>query len=98
MNFPIVLFDPHGDYLAFKEKAEKLFPGKKVNLYYPTIKFTKENYEDVLSQVAEQLTEKLKDPQIDILAALLKYHEIKDDDVVEWKPYLKKLKETLPAG
>lgn len=87
-GYPTILFDVHGDYLAFKEKQEEIWPDKEVQLYYPTIKFTEENYYDVIGQINEQLNNKLSDPQLDVINGALKLVKIEEGEVKEWSTFL----------
>ncbi len=61
INYPIVIFDPHGDYLGLYEKQE-LFEGCKVQIVYPRIVIEQENV-DVMVNLIEKMGAKLTDPQ-----------------------------------
>ena len=41
-NYPLVILDPHGDYLGFWEK-EDLFPDNTIKLFYPHLNVNDRN-------------------------------------------------------
>ena len=60
-GYPIVVLDPHGDYLGIWENRE-LFEGTAVKLYYPAISVNERN-RDVISFLVSQMTQGFTDPQ-----------------------------------
>jgi DNA helicase HerA-like ATPase len=69
IGFPILIFDPHGDYLGFWEKKE-LFPDAKVRLFFPHIVMTPENSRIVEVLIAK-MTQGLSDPQRECFSNLI---------------------------
>lgn len=59
-GYPIVIFDPHGDYLGFYENRSKLPPDTDVKLFYPMMKVSEENISvvsDLLAKMGRKMTE-----------------------------------------
>ena len=69
-QYPILIFDPHGDNLGIVQKAKKLFPNHKIKLFYPKISAPKNNKE-VIFTLIERLGNKLTEPQYEFLNWLL---------------------------
>ncbi|MEI7752434.1 MAG: ATP-binding protein, partial [Candidatus Omnitrophota bacterium] len=69
IGYPIVIFDPHGDYVGLWEKKD-LFPRVKVRLLFPFIRMT-ENNAHLIEELIQKMTEGLTEPQKDILSKLL---------------------------
>ena len=51
-QYPILIFDPHGDNLGIVQKAKKLFPNHKIKLFYPKISAPKNNKEIIFTPVS----------------------------------------------
>lgn len=59
-GYPIVIFDPHGDYLGLYENRAKLPPCTEVKLFYPMMKVSDENVtvvSDLLAKMGKKMTE-----------------------------------------
>ena len=69
-QYPILIFDPHGDNLGIVQKAKKLFPNHKIKLFYPKISAPKNNKEIIFTLI-EKLGNKLTEPQYEFLNWLL---------------------------
>jgi DNA helicase HerA-like ATPase len=69
IGYPILIFDPHGDYLGLWEKRD-LFAGTQVNLFYPQIVMSDENRRIVETLIAK-MTEGLTAPQQELMTWLL---------------------------
>jgi DNA helicase HerA-like ATPase len=69
IGYPILIFDPHGDYLGLWEKRD-LFPDTQVNLFYPQIVMSDENRRIVETLIAK-MTEGLTPPQHELMTWLL---------------------------
>ena len=68
-GYPLVIFDPHGDYLGFKEN-EKLFLGLTVKVFYPVIHVTDAN-QDVVGDLIEKMGQRLTSPQLEFFSWLV---------------------------
>lgn len=59
LNYPLVIFDPHGDYLGLFEKRH-LFPDVKIKIFYPMIRVRRDNIgivADLIDKMGRRLTE-----------------------------------------
>lgn len=59
LKYPLVIFDPHGDYLGFFEKRVR-FEGTNVRIFYPTIRVRQNNIgiiADLIDKMGRKLTE-----------------------------------------
>ncbi|NEW94436.1 ATP-binding protein [Rhodopseudomonas sp. BR0M22] len=59
-GYPIVIFDPHGDYLGLYENRSRLPGGTAVKLFYPMMKVSEENISvvsDLLAKMGRKMTE-----------------------------------------
>lgn len=62
LSYPLVIFDPHGDYLGFYEKRKNLPDGTKVQILYPVIRVRRDNV-GVIDDLIDKMGKKLTDPQ-----------------------------------
>ncbi len=60
-GYPMVILDPHGDYLGFWER-KGLFDRGEIKLYYPHINVNEQN-RDVISYLVANMTQGFSDPQ-----------------------------------
>jgi DNA helicase HerA-like ATPase len=63
-RYPIVILDPHGDYLGFWVKRD-LFPRSRIRLFYPYLRVKEEN-RDLVGYLVEQMTQGFTEPQKEI--------------------------------
>lgn len=59
LRYPLVIFDPHGDYLGFFEKRSR-FPDTKIRIFYPMIRVRESNLgiiADLIDKMGRKLTE-----------------------------------------
>jgi DNA helicase HerA-like ATPase len=59
LRYPLVIFDPHGDYLGLFEKR-KLFPSSTIRILFPMIRVRKDNVGiigDLIDKMGRKLTE-----------------------------------------
>ena len=79
-RYPLVIFDPHGDYLGLWIKRE-LFPtGTDIHLFYPDLKVNEQN-RDVVSFLVSQMTQGFTDPQKDVYSRALGKVDLGKDDI-----------------
>jgi DNA helicase HerA-like ATPase len=76
LKYPLIIFDPHGDYLGLYEKQD-LFPETDIKLFYPVIKNVSQST-DVIYTLITKLGIKLSPPQLEFLNWLM--------NAVEYKP------------
>jgi uncharacterized protein len=67
-KYPLIIFDPHGDYLGLYTKQKEL--GVKVRIFTPKILLNRDDLDTVFSLVSKWGF-KLTDPQIELLNYLL---------------------------
>lgn len=77
IKYPLVIFDPHGDYLGFFEKQE-LLGGCDVKIFYPKITVEKESV-DVIVDLITKMGSKLTDPQQLLFQSLVNALDIRSD-------------------
>ncbi|RYD85961.1 MAG: ATP-binding protein [Verrucomicrobiaceae bacterium] len=61
LKYPLVIFDPHGDYLGLFEKRA-LFPETTIKIFYPTLRVREDNI-SIVNELIEKMGRKLTDPQ-----------------------------------
>jgi len=69
LGYPLLIFDPHGDYLGLWEK-KGLFPGTEIKLFYPHLVMSDQNQRIVETLIAK-MTEGLTPPQQEVMGWLL---------------------------
>src|SRR5712692_3925220 len=69
IGYPILIFDPHGDYLGLWERRAT-FPKRTIKLFYPQIVMTDENRRIVETLIAK-MTEGLSPAQQELMTWLL---------------------------
>lgn len=74
IKYPLIIFDPHGDYLGFFEKSA-LFPGSKIQIIYPMIR-VRENNVGIISDLIDKMGKKLTDPQQQFYQYILNNTEV----------------------
>jgi DNA helicase HerA-like ATPase len=69
VGYPLLILDPHGDYLGLWEKQE-LFPKTAIKLFYPHMVMTSEN-QQIVDILISKMVDKLTPPQQEIMNWLL---------------------------
>jgi len=77
-GYPLLILDPHGDYLSLAEHQEK-FEGNKIKLFYPHIKINSRN-EYMIKMLIAKMTKGLTEPQQEVLDLALE-NEIPRNEV-----------------
>lgn len=80
LGYPVLILDPHGDYLGLWEKRH-LFPKTTVKLFYPHIVMTHEN-QRIVDTLISKMTEGLTPPQQELLNWLLSRVDPKEGQAV----------------
>ncbi len=78
-KYPLLILDPHGDYLGFWEKRH-LFPENKIVLYYPNINVNEQN-RDVIGYLVAQMTQGFTDPQKEQFETAMESINLQDKDL-----------------
>lgn len=90
LGYPLLILDPHGDYLGLWQKRE-LFKGTTVRLLYPHIAMTEQN-RHIVQVLINKMTEGLTEPQREVLSGILA-----ETDPEEGQPVLRYIKRLLDA-
>lgn len=61
LKYPLVIFDPHGDYLGLFEKRS-LFPQSNIKIFFPMLR-VRENNVGIVNELIEKMGRKLSDAQ-----------------------------------
>jgi DNA helicase HerA-like ATPase len=61
IGYPLLILDPHGDYLGLYTRRD-LFPGRTVKLYYPNL-VVKQANRDLVGYLVSRMTQGFTDPQ-----------------------------------
>jgi uncharacterized protein len=93
INYPMVILDPHGDYLGFWEKREAL-KGKNIKLYYPNLVVNDRNRHLIMFLVS-QMTQGFTDPQRDQFDRAADSIEFPENSEITVTSYIDKLVEKL---
>ena len=90
LSYPLLILDPHGDYLGLWQRRE-LFSGTNVRLLYPHISMTEQN-RHIVDVLINKMTEGLTEPQRENLNVVLSENEPE-----EGQPVLRYIKRLLDA-
>lgn len=91
IGYPLLILDPHGDYLGLWQKRD-LFKGTTIRLLYPHIAMTAQN-QHIVEILISKMTEGLTEPQREELSSILS-----ETDPVEGESvlrYIKRLREAI---
>lgn len=96
VGYPVVILDPHGDYLGLWLKRE-LLPGTEVKLYYPHLALNEEN-QDVVGELINEMTQGLTDAQREKYYEALNRVTVKEKDgIIEFIERVIQELENIPA-
>ena len=95
-RYPVIVLDPHGDYLGIWENR-KLFTDTTVKLYYPAIHVSDRN-RDVIGFLVGQMTQGFTDPQRDEFGKALEKVNVREEDDVPITTFLDRVIGFLPRG
>jgi len=76
-KYPMVILDPHGDYLGFWAKRE-LFPKNTIKVFYPHVRVQEET-RDLIAYLIREMTQGLTEPQRDVYEQALEQTKIDAD-------------------
>jgi len=68
-GYPVLIFDPHGDYIGLWEQRS-MFTGTEVKLFYPHIVMAEEN-RAIVETLISKMTAGLTEPQIEFMHSLM---------------------------
>ncbi|MEE7505128.1 ATP-binding protein [Methylobacterium mesophilicum] len=69
IRYPVLILDPHGDYLAFFEKQKEL-GGVDVRLFYPSIRVYAQD-SSIIEDLITKMGHKMTDPQKDFFQTVI---------------------------
>jgi DNA helicase HerA-like ATPase len=78
-KYPLVILDPHGDYLGFWKKRE-LFAANKIRLFYPNVR-VQEQTRDLIAFLVRQMTQGFTEPQREAYEQAMERARIDDNGV-----------------
>jgi uncharacterized protein len=74
VNYPLVILDPHGDYLGFWAKRD-LFKNNVIRLFYPHVRVQEET-RDLIAFLVREMTQGLTEPQREAYESALEQTKI----------------------
>lgn len=78
LRYPLVIFDPHGDYLGFFEKRA-LFPETSIRIFYPMVR-VRENNLGIIADLIDKMGRKLTEAQQQFYQFLINGTEMADGE------------------
>jgi uncharacterized protein len=93
MGYPLVIFDPHGDYLKFAQMPD-VFPNNQVKLYFPSITVREEN-RDVVSYLVSEMTQGFTDPQRDLFDKSIENITLGPGDAIPIEHFISRILDEL---
>lgn len=69
LRYPLVIFDPHGDYLGLFEKRQ-LFPNSQIKIFYPSLQVRDANA-SIVQELIEKMGRRLTDAQLQFYIFLI---------------------------
>lgn len=79
LSYPLVIFDPHGDYLGFYEKRDRFPASTKIRVLYPVIRVRQDSL-SIISDLIDKMGRKLTDPQQQFYLWLLNNTPLQDGE------------------
>lgn len=79
-RYPLVIMDPHGDYLGLWSKRD-LFPKNTIRLFYPNL-IVKEENRHLVGYLVKQMTQGFSDPQKEVYSQALESLQVDSEGVV----------------
>lgn len=91
-KYPLVILDPHGDYLGFWARKE-LFPQNKIKLFYPHVRVQEET-RDLIAFLIREMTQGFTEPQREAYEQALEQTRI-DENGNEVSVFIDRLLQSL---
>jgi DNA helicase HerA-like ATPase len=79
IGYPLVIFDPHGDYLGFFEKRG-IFPKSSIRILYPAIR-VRQNNVGIIAELVDKMGKKLTDAQLQFYYFMLGAVEVVEGEL-----------------
>lgn len=93
LHYPMLILDPHGDYIGLWRCQEHLH-GARVKLFYPSVTLVSDG-EDVIFQLISQMTAGMTEPQHEFLSGLVAANQCDDGDTA--LEYIRELLENVDS-
>jgi hypothetical protein len=91
IGYPLLIVDPHGDYLGLWNKRD-LFPDTTIRLLYPHLCMTDRN-QDIVETLIAKMTDGMTEPQREILSEVIT--RVQPDSGETVLRYIKRLRDEL---
>jgi hypothetical protein len=78
LNYPLIIFDPHGDYLGFFEKRH-LFSESDIRIWFPMIRMKQSNI-GIIADLIDKMGKRLSDPQLQFYLYLVNVTELTEGE------------------
>lgn len=92
-RYPLVILDPHGDYLGLWEKRA-LFPQSTIKLYYPYLNVNERN-RDVIGFLVSRMTQGFTETQQEKYHEAMESLDVSDDSGVPVSAFIERLLQEL---
>jgi DNA helicase HerA-like ATPase len=93
VRYPLVILDPHGDYLGFWEKQD-FFPKNAIKLYYPYLTVNDRN-RDVIGFLVSRMTQGFTEAQQEKFHEAMEATELSGDSGVPVAAFIERLLQEL---
>lgn len=93
IGYPLVILDPHGDYLGFWERRD-LFPKNKIRLFYPHLTVNERN-RDMIGFLVSRMTQGFSDAQLDKFHDAIEGVDVPDEKGLPITTFIDKLLQEL---
>lgn len=88
-KYPLVILDPHGDYLGFWEKRH-LFPENTVKIFYPHLTVSEFN-RDIIGMLVSRMTQGFTEPQFEVFQQAIENVTIPENDRLDVITFIDRL-------
>jgi DNA helicase HerA-like ATPase len=92
-GYPLVILDPHGDYLGFWEKRD-LFPKNDIKLFYPHLSVNESN-RNIIGFLVKKMTQGFTETQLEIFHNTMEGVDISDDGGLAVSNFIDRLLQRL---
>ncbi|MFT3840753.1 MAG: ATP-binding protein [Myxococcaceae bacterium] len=95
-GYPLLILDPHGDYLGLHSKREK-FKDRTIKLYYPNLSVNEKN-RDRVGYLVGQMTQGFTDPQRDVYQDASEKISFKEGEEISIPKFIDLVAQKLDGG
>lgn len=94
-RYPILIFDPHGDYLGLW-KNRSLFKNTEVKLFFPNLT-VKDETREVIGYLVEQMTQGFTEPQREVYEQALAATKVSKNNADDLTSFIYKMKQSVDS-